>query len=321
MFQYPYMNLFIFTLISSTFMAISSSHWLMVWMALELNMISFIPMIASSNWFQESEAALKYLLFQALGSSMLLLGMMSPSIMMLTLVGLLVKLGAAPFHFWFPSMMKSLPWPTAALLMTWQKIAPMMLIISSFSLTTSFMPLIGLVGALIGGLGGLTQTHFRALLAYSSIGHMGWMIALIPYSPLMSLIYLTFYIFISIPVLISAFMSNIQSVKAQAQPTQMLVLFILLPCVLSLGGLPPFLGFIPKLMAVLSFPSYVLPMCLIIGSLINLSYYLNFFFSMFMSSPSLKYAPRSSQVSNIFVMSFWFASSPVPLLFTVLFTM
>uniref|UniRef100_A0AAU6QGF1 NADH-ubiquinone oxidoreductase chain 2 n=1 Tax=Prionospio sp. 1 MH-2023 TaxID=3058460 RepID=A0AAU6QGF1_9ANNE len=318
MFQYPYMNLFFFTLFSSTIMAISSSHWLMVWMALELNMISFIPMIASSNWFQESEAALKYLLFQALGSSLLLLGMMNPFIAALTFVGLLVKLGAAPFHFWFPSMMKSLPWPTAALLMTWQKIAPMALIISSFSLVSSFMPFVGVIGALVGGLGGLTQTHFRALLAYSSIGHMGWMIALSSHSPLMAFFYLGFYIFISIPVLVSSHLANIQSVKAQSRPTQTLMLLILLPCVLSLSGLPPFLGFIPKLAAILSFSSYALPLCLILGSLINLSYYLNFFFSTLMTSSSPKQGLHTGPLTVPLVTMFWLASSPVPLIFIAL---
>lgn len=276
-------------------------------------------MIASSNWFQESEAALKYLLFQALGSRILLLGIINRSIIAFTLVGLLVKLGAAPFHFWFPSMIKRLPWPTAALLITWQKIAPLALIITSFSLAYSFMPLIGVVGAFIGGFGGLTQTHFRALLAYSSIGHIGWIIALAPYSPLTAFIYLGFYIFISVPVLGSSYLANIQSVKAQAHPAKTLILLTLLPCVLSLGGLPPFLGFIPKLMAIMSFSSYVLPLCLIIGSLINLSYYLNFFFSTLIRSPSLKHAPQTKATSTILIAAFWLARSPFPLFFTALF--
>jgi NADH:ubiquinone oxidoreductase subunit 2 (subunit N) len=71
----------------------------MVWVALELNIISFIPLISSSGWLQEREAALKYLLFQAAGSRILLLGRINQLISTPILLGLRLKLGIAPFHF------------------------------------------------------------------------------------------------------------------------------------------------------------------------------------------------------------------------------
>jgi len=58
--------------------------------------------------------------------------------------------------------------------LTWQKIAPIrILITSSTEFGSSSLPLLGALGALIGGLGGLTQSRLRPMLAYSSIGHMG----------------------------------------------------------------------------------------------------------------------------------------------------
>lgn len=173
MINYPFINLFILTLVSRTFIAISSSHWLVVWLSLEINIISFIPMITSSSWLQESEGALKYLLFQALGSSLLLLNIVFPYTRILVLCGLLTKIGAAPFHFWFPSLIKSLPWFSAGILLTWQKLAPLRVVILSLNLPRALMSLLGAFGALVGGLGGITQSHLRPMLAYSSIGHIG----------------------------------------------------------------------------------------------------------------------------------------------------
>uniref|UniRef100_A0AAU6QGD4 NADH-ubiquinone oxidoreductase chain 2 n=1 Tax=Aurospio banyulensis TaxID=3050091 RepID=A0AAU6QGD4_9ANNE len=317
MFQYPYMNLFLFTLFSSTMMAISSSHWLMVWMSLELNMISFLPLIASSSWFQESEGALKYLLFQALGSSFILLGTMTTFLYSLSLIGLLIKLGAAPFHFWFPSVMKSLAWPAASLLMTWQKIAPLLVIMSSFSFSSATLSAVGMISALTGGLGGLNQSHFRPMLAYSSIGHMGWMIALMTYSPFISSTYLFFYIFISIPVLYFSAFLNIQSIKKGKNSSSYILALCLLPTILSLSGLPPFLGFAPKIFALLAVYSIPISIILIFGSLLNLSYYLNFFFSLYMSDPAYKNLRPTLQPNPMSLGLLWCACCPVPFVFVL----
>jgi NADH-ubiquinone oxidoreductase chain 2 len=73
-------------------------------MGLELNLLSFIPLISSKNNQYSSEAALKYFLIQALGSSIIIISasfIMSSSELATTLftVALLLKAGAAPFHF------------------------------------------------------------------------------------------------------------------------------------------------------------------------------------------------------------------------------
>lgn len=146
----------------------------MIWIALELNIISFIPLLTHSSWLQETEAGIKYLLFQAMGSAFILLSAVNPALSILTTLGLLVKLGAAPFHFWFPSVISRISWTAAILLLTWQKIAPIrILITSSIEFGSSSLPLLGALGALIGGLGGLAQSRLRPMLAYSSVGHIG----------------------------------------------------------------------------------------------------------------------------------------------------
>ena len=81
-----------------------------MWMGLELNLLSFIPLLRSSYYYQETEAAVKYFLVQALGRILLLLGALSINLFPLViqyysiskfilLRGLLLKLGVAPIHF------------------------------------------------------------------------------------------------------------------------------------------------------------------------------------------------------------------------------
>uniref|UniRef100_A0AAU6QH05 NADH-ubiquinone oxidoreductase chain 2 n=1 Tax=Prionospio fallax TaxID=3050094 RepID=A0AAU6QH05_9ANNE len=314
MFLYPYMNLFIMSLLTSTIMALSSSHWLMIWMSLEINMISFIPLISSSSWGQEPEAALKYLLFQALGSSFILLSSLHSGLSLSALLGLCIKLGLAPTHYWFPSVMKSLNWLSAVVLMTWQKLAPMILLISLFSAYKSILCFYGLISVLIGGVGGFSQSHMRPLLAYSSIGHMGWIISTASFALPMSIFYFFIYVIISIALISNAAFSNISSIFQSSKPIFPSLIILVIPCTLSLAGLPPFLGFFPKLFAIQSFSSTLMPLFLLLGSILNLSYYLNFFFCLFLSS-NKSFWPHMTASPTYTPFITMVSVSPLPLLF------
>lgn len=316
MILYPFINLFLSTLFIRTIIALSSHHWLMVWMALELNIISFIPIISSSGWFQESESALKYLLFQAIGSSLILFGITGPALSSLTLIGLSIKLGVAPFHYWFPSVVKGIPWPSTTLLITWQKLAPIILITTSFNQQALLLTFLGLTSALVGGLGGIIQTQLRPLLAYSSIGHMGWMLTAAVYSPLTRFFYLLVYIFISLPIIWVSFNQNLQGIKERGKPMIAPHTVALITLLISLGGLPPFLGFLPKLTVLLSINNILAPLILILGSLINLSFYLNIIFSLSLSFPHRQSpSPIKRNFSSLIIFTLFLATSPLPLLF------
>lgn len=319
MFIYPFINLFLISLFTSTFMAISSAHWLIIWISLEINIISFIPLISSFSWNQETEGALKYLLFQALGSTFILAGNLRPSFIYLPLIGLFIKLGVAPLHYWFPSVIKRLSWFSAALLMTWQKIAPMFIIISIYSDYKMLLSFIGVVRALVGGFGGVGQNHLRSLLAYSSIGHIGWILASSSFAPAISVFYLLCYIFISLALIRGAILTNISSLFQSSKPNFAILCFLVIPCTLSLSGLPPFIGFFPKIFAILSFPGLIVPLFLLLGSILNLSYYLNFFFILFLSSPKRTFLTSQLYTPKSPALLAFIASSPVPLVFSYVF--
>nr|YP_002650705.1 NADH dehydrogenase subunit 2 [Macrobrachium lanchesteri]ACN65745.1 NADH dehydrogenase subunit 2 [Macrobrachium lanchesteri] len=250
----PSTMLFFSTLITGAVIAISSSSWFISWVGLELNLLSFIPLIFSKQNTFSSEAALKYFLIQAMGSAVLLASASTLLIMtftskMIILCALLLKMGAAPLHFWLPPIMQGISWPQCIILMTIQKIAPMAMI--TYILCPSTLTIItnaSIMSAILGGIGGLNQTLLRKIMAYSSISHMGWMLAAISLNTSIWANYLLIYSIISASLAIMMNQNQIYHIKQlmSLSYSQMSKISVFLS-LFSLGGLPPFLGFLPKL--------------------------------------------------------------------------
>nr|QGP73077.1 NADH dehydrogenase subunit 2 [Turricula nelliae spuria] len=305
----PFSYMFLSVMGTGTLLSISSIHWLSIWAGLEINLIGFLPLLVYQKSTSESESAVKYFIVQALGSSFLIFGsliaftlsftwdlyLLSPySSFGLAILGagLMIKLGLFPFHYWLPSVMAGLPWFSCLLLATWQKLAPLFLLLCYFESMESYnmvlmFCIISAGSSLMGGFGGLNQTQIRALLAYSSIGHLGWMVFAALHSEWVMKTYLFVYIAISISIFLSLWMSdsgmmsNISNLKTCAL-VQMSIMMLLL----SLGGLPPLLGFIPKLLVIMTSsvgPWIGIVIFLIMGSLMSLFYYLSLFFSFFLA--------------------------------------
>ena len=297
----PSTTLFFSTLITGTIIAVSSPNWLIVWAGLEINLLSFIPLIIQAQSHNETEGAVKYFLTQALGSSLLLfsarlfyygtLSNINFSIpIFIFIVRLLIKIGAAPFHFWFPRVMSILRWPLCILLATWQKIAPLIIASSFIPLaSTNLIILVGVTGALIGGLGGLNQSQLRGLLAYSSIGHLGWIVSSFTMGQRYTAFYLLIYIFIRASLFILLYSSKSYSRNTSSIITlSPIFAFSVLILLLSLGGIPPLLGFAPKwlILEALTSKGFIFSsFFLIIGSLINLFYYITIFINFFINPP------------------------------------
>nr|YP_003433941.1 NADH dehydrogenase subunit 2 [Siphlonurus immanis] len=295
----PSRLLFISTLSLGTLFSVSASSWLGAWAGLEINLLSFIPLMSQNNKFS-AEAALKYFLVQALASSILLFAVIllyslnsllifevfyfNPLLVLNS--ALLIKLGAAPFHFWFPGVMEGLNWHCNIILMTWQKIAPMMLLSYSIYLNM-FSTFIIVTSVVAGSLGGFNQTSLRKIMAYSSINHLGWMVASIILGDMFWLTYFLFYSLLSIAVIIMFNQFNLTHLyqiysSPSYSPSIKLMLFLNM---LSLGGLPPFLGFLPKWIIInglVSSNQYFTVTLMVIMTLVTLFFYLRLTFSAFL---------------------------------------
>nr|QXG19464.1 NADH dehydrogenase subunit 2 [Drosophila parapallidosa] len=290
--------LFITVMIIGTLITVTSNSWLGAWMGLEINLLSFIPLLSDNNNLTSTESSLKYFLTQALASTVLLFSVILLMLKnnfnnevnesftsMMIMSSLLLKSGAAPFHFWFPNMMEGLNWTNSLLLMTWQKIAPLMLI--SYLNIKELLLISVILSVIVGAIGGLNQTSLRKLMSFSSINHLGWMLSSLMISESIWLVYFLFYSFLSF---ILTFMFNIFKLFHLNQLfswfiNSKILKFTLFMNFLSLGGLPPFLGFLPKWLVIQQLTScnqYFLLTTMMMSTLITLFFYLRICYSAFM---------------------------------------
>nr|BAD02189.1 NADH dehydrogenase subunits 2 [Saccopharynx lavenbergi] len=278
-----------------TTLTFASSHWLMAWMGLEINTLAIIPLMIQQYHPRAVEASIKYFLTQAMAATLMLFLTTSnawvtgqwdiqhlshPALVTMTALALGLKMGLAPLHFWLPEVMQGLNLYTGMLLITWQKLAPMMLI---YQLAPQIKPplimALAVLSALIGGWGGLNQTQLRKIMAYSSIAHMGWMMAVIKYAPDLMMLNLIIYIVLTCSIfmtinMISATKINNLAVGWSKTPTFVMLMIVIL---LSLGGLPPLTGFMPKWLIMQELTKQMMPMMatlMAMAALISLFFYL-----------------------------------------------
>nr|YP_010417098.1 NADH dehydrogenase subunit 2 [Paectes cristatrix]YP_010417107.1 NADH dehydrogenase subunit 2 [Psimada quadripennis]USC54685.1 NADH dehydrogenase subunit 2 [Paectes cristatrix]USC54694.1 NADH dehydrogenase subunit 2 [Psimada quadripennis] len=286
---------FLFILFFSTLISISSNSWFGCWIGLEINLLSFIPLISNSNNLLSTEASLKYFLTQAIASINFLFSILLKMILMKNFEinnfisiminsSMLMKMGSAPFHFWFPNIVEGLSWFNNFILMTWQKITPMILL--SYYLNKNFIIFIIILNIIIGAIGGLNQTSLRKLMAFSSINNLGWMLSSIMISENLWMFYLFMYSFMISIMCFSFYILNMFFINQLfINNMNFLIKINLLINFLSLGGLPPFIGFFPKWIIInflINNQMYFLVFIFVIMSLILLFYYIRIIYSAFM---------------------------------------
>nr|YP_010759753.1 NADH dehydrogenase subunit 2 [Ornithoptera alexandrae]WEY05465.1 NADH dehydrogenase subunit 2 [Ornithoptera alexandrae]WEY05491.1 NADH dehydrogenase subunit 2 [Ornithoptera alexandrae]WEY05504.1 NADH dehydrogenase subunit 2 [Ornithoptera alexandrae] len=247
---------FYYFLFFSTLISISSNSWLGCWIGLEINLLSFIPLISNSKNLLTSEAALKYFLVQSIASinflfsiilKMILLKNFEMNMIFSIMINssMMMKMGSVPFHFWFPNIIEGLSWLNCFILMSWQKISPMILM--SYYINNNFIMFIASMNTIIGTLGGLNQTSLRKIMTFSSINNLGWMLLSLMISNMLWFFYFFFYSFL---IGIVCLMFNMFNVSFMNQlfifNMNYSIKFSLFLNFLSLSGLPPFLGFFPK---------------------------------------------------------------------------
>jgi len=287
---------------------------------LEINILRFIPLIIIRKSNQETEASIKYFLSQALGSILILLGisiLYQPIIQNISIwtiiTAIFIKLGIAPCHFWYPSVISSLSWINCLILSTWQKLAPLSLLIITTRKTQSrtILAITARLNALIGGVLGINQTHLRPLLAYSSIGHIGWITSILSINKIsFCIIYFVIYSLIVIPIFFIINIINSKTIKTiyNIFKINTITALIIAICLLSLAGIPPLTGFIPKLIIIFKLieTNYIILIFLLIGAYINLYYYLNITFNLIIrrNNISIKYEKRNNyKLSTIVILS------------------
>nr|YP_010287611.1 NADH dehydrogenase subunit 2 [Orybina regalis]UKT61942.1 NADH dehydrogenase subunit 2 [Orybina regalis] len=310
-----FMNMLFF----STLISISSNSWFGCWIGLEINLLSFIPLISNSFNLMSTEASLKYFLTQSIASINFLFSILLKMILMKNFFSdnfisiminssLLMKMGSVPFHFWFPNIVEGLSWLNNFILMTWQKITPMILL--SYYFNMNFLIIIIILNVMIGAISGLNQTSLRKLMAFSSINNLGWMLSSILISENLWMFYFIMYSFL---ISIMCFLFNMLNMffinQLFISNLNYSIKMFLLINFLSLGGLPPFIGFFPKWIIInflLINKLYIITFLMIMMSLIMLFFYIRIIYSSFMFNyMKLKWMKFFIKNNYIYIINFF----------------
>nr|YP_010708882.1 NADH dehydrogenase subunit 2 [Neofelis diardi]WCR51114.1 NADH dehydrogenase subunit 2 [Neofelis diardi] len=309
----PIFIIIMLTVISGTMIVLTTSHWLMIWIGLEMNLLAIIPILMKKYNPRATEAATKYFLTQATASMLLMMGIiinllhsgqwvmsknLNPMASTMMTTALAMKLGLAPFHFWVPEVTQGISMSSGLILLTWQKIAPLSILYQiSPTINPNLLMTMATMSVAIGGWGGLNQTQLRKIMAYSSIAHMGWMTAIMMYSPTMMILNLMIYIIMTLTTFM-LFMHNSTTTMSSLSQTwnkTPLVTLLILTLMMSLSGLPPLSGFIPKWMIIQELTKnemIMMPTLLAMMALLNLYFYMRLTYTttltMFPSNNNMK---------------------------------
>nr|AAU01011.1 NADH dehydrogenase subunit 2 [Tropidurus etheridgei] len=257
-------SILISSLATGTIITTSSHHWMMAWIGLEINTLAIIPMISKKHHPRATEAATKYFLTQAMASALILFSSIMNAQMtgswnitqitttqptIILSLALAMKLGLAPAHFWLPEVLQGSTMQTALIISTWQKLAPIALLyLTANNMSALIILTLGIMSALVGGWGGINQTQTRKIMAYSSIAHLGWIATVSIMLTNIMLMNLMIYITMTTTMFSILILSNSKTIKDtttlwSTSPSLILTTTLTL---LSMGGLPPMSGFMPK---------------------------------------------------------------------------
>nr|YP_010583052.1 NADH dehydrogenase subunit 2 [Eurhadina exclamationis]UGN61498.1 NADH dehydrogenase subunit 2 [Eurhadina exclamationis] len=245
------MMLFTTTMLMGILMSISSNNWIMMWCGLEISLISIIPLMVS-KLVASSESTMKYFIMQSVSSTMLMLSMLvmvmsgDYNYNYLMMTALLIKMGVAPFHNWVLTVVEGLDLIMIYMILTINKIAP----ITLMSYTTKSLMLIILLTVITGSLLGLNQNSVKKMIGYSSIFNMGFVMSVLKYN-WMWIMYMFMYSMLLMMLLMLLHKNKILLMNQMTfieLLTNKLSMWMVL---LSMGGLPPLIGFSIKYMVML----------------------------------------------------------------------
>lgn len=299
---------------------ISAQDFLTLYMALELASLPMYVLASfNRDSTKSTEAGLKYFVLGALSSCLLLFGIsliygfggstgfdtliqlfasfgerdgaISKALivgMVFVVVGMCFKLSAVPFHMWTPDVYEGAPTPVVAFFAVVPKVAVMALFVRVLmqlfgALADEWQQLLvfaSLASMLVGALGALLQNNIKRLLAYSSIGHVGFILMGLATNTVIGvqsvLIYLTLYIFMSVgafgcllimrrdghPMETMADLSGLSKLKPRSA-------FLMAVFMFSMAGIPPMAGFFGKMYVVLAAMTHGMMSLAIAGLLIS----------------------------------------------------
>ena len=187
---YPAFYSFLRLIVISCILAFSRANWFTSWMAMEVVLLSFIPIF---NYNKETRAAIKYFIIQLIGSLFFLCGTMIGYFFIVT-IRLLLKLGLGPFFMWVPVVIIEMSWVSIFLLRTFQKLPALAVCLTPLAYPT-YIYMLAVLSIIIAAILGVNETKLRKIMAFSSIIHTSYLYMSVMYNVITTIFFFPLYFF------------------------------------------------------------------------------------------------------------------------------
>lgn len=340
-------------------MMISATTMLALYMGLELQSLALYVIAAiNRDSARSTEAGLKYFVLGALSSGMLLYGIslvygftghvdfagIAAAVsegernvgfifgMVFVLAGLAFKISAVPFHMWTPDVYEGAPTPVTAFFAAAPKIAAMAMFIrvvyDAFQPATfdwqQVIVFVSIASMVLGAFAAIGQRNIKRLMAYSSIGHMGFALVGLAAGTEDGVKGVVVYLAIYLVTTLGAFACILAMRRrdgmvedidelAGLSKTNPLMAFLLAMIMFSLAGIPPLAGFFAKyyvFVAAVNSGLYVLAVVGVLASVVGAYYYLRIIKIMYFDDSAAAFEPMPTELrlvlggAGLFVIGF-----------------
>jgi len=265
----------------------SSQSYILLWVLLELNFLSFIVILNKSSLFKFSNKTLNYFLIQSVGRGLILITIFmsllcfsNHSFSVIYFLALLLKLGGAPFHIWYLRLIKKLSWGLIWVLSIWQKLIPLLIIRKpGFGLLVVFR--VARVG--LSRFSSFAQKNIKKVLGLSSIFSLGWILVSFNIGETFWVQFIRGYgvrLFLLVSRIESSFHRVRYDFKRKPKSVGLVIFFF---GILIVRGIPPFIGFFIKILILIYLiqKSVFLRIRFLIFRLIFIYVYINMAFLLF----------------------------------------
>jgi NADH-quinone oxidoreductase subunit N len=345
---------------------ISASDLISVYLGLELQSLALYVVAAiHRDNVRSTEAGLKYFVLGALSSGMLLYGASlvygftgqttfagianaieaAPASLGLTfglvflITGFAFKVSAVPFHMWTPDVYEGAPTPVTAFFSAAPKVAAMALfvrammegfapVISDWQQIVTFLAILSMA---LGAFAAIGQQNIKRLMAYSSIGHVGYALVGLAAGTHAGVTGVVIYLFIYVAMTLGTFavilfmrrggvmIEEISELSGLAR-THPVIAAMLAMLLFSLAGIPPLAGFFAKFyvfLAAIQAGLYPLAVIGVLASVVGAYYYLRIIKIMYFDEPVARFQPMAPElrlvlgVSGAFILFYVIIAGPV----------
>ena len=342
-FEYP---IIILLSILGMFFMVSANDLILFYLGLELQSLSlYILASIDRDNLRSTESGIKYFVLSALSSGLLLYGCSllygftgstnfdlianqlnkdntgAVFAMVFILVGLAFKVSAVPFHMWTPDVYEGAPTSITSYFAVVPKVAGLALLIKFMFVPFANILLewqtiiifISIASMILGAVAAMVQKNIKRLLAYSSIGHIGYALAGVATGVISgyesSITYISIYVIMNIGAFSCLYMlkkdgqykENISDLSGISKKHPLLAISFLI-ILFSLAGVPPLGGFFAKFyvfVAVLEQKMYALAIIGLLTTVMSAFYYLKIIKTIYFEDSSISFEPVKNKVAQV----------------------